>query len=373
MGPMGETMKVHERPGGNGITGILPAMDSGRFCIGTLFFARTRIGTGLLGLLAGVGLLVGLTACQPDSPKIVHRSELHMGTTVTITVVAADSNKAQSALDLGFAEVAAMEAIFSSYRTDSDLARVNAAAGDTPVTVPEPFIALLEHARTVAWQSHGAFNPLVGPAIKRWGIPEAPRVPSDTELAELRSLLDLSEIHINPIHGEVYLARPGMALGLGGIAKGFSADRVVARLKEYGILAGIVAVAGDVTTFGQRPDGAPWRIGVRNPKGGDAPLRQLALSDGAVSTSGDYERFFELDGVRYHHILDPRTLHPARAGLTAVSVIAPSGVLADGYATALFVMGSRAGVALVEQLDGVEALFVTDTGAVITTGGWPDG
>lgn len=326
------------------------------------------------GLLVGplVGLVIGLWGCQQGSPKIVHRSELHMGTTVTITVVARE-DEAKYALDMGFAEVAAMEAVFSSYRADSHLSKVNTAAGDEPVLVPESFIVLLKHALLVARQSGGAFNPLVGPAVKRWGIPEAPRVPSDAELNALHSLLDLAEVHINPIRGTVYLSRPGMALGLGGIAKGFTADRVVVRLKEHGINGGIVAVAGDVTTFGLRPDGTPWRIGVRNPQGGDAPLRQLALTDGAVSTSGDYERFFELDGVRYHHILDPRTLRPARVGLTAVSVLAPSGVLADGYATALFVMGPKAGLALAEHLEGIEALFVADTGAIISTSGWPDG
>ncbi len=292
-----------------------------------------------------------------------------MGTVVSITVVAKGERRAATALNAAFAQVAAMEKMFSGYRDDSDLARVNRAAGKGPVAVPTAFIELMRYAMRVARDSGGAFNPLVGPAVKKWGIPEHPRVPSGEELAALLPLLDLNGIVLTD--DAVMLTQPGMALGLGGIAKGFTADRVVATLKELGIKGGIVAVAGDVTAFGTRPDGTPWRIGVRDPKGAVAPLRKLPLTDGAVSTSGDYERFFELDGVRYHHILDPRTLYPARAGLTAVSVLAPSGVLADGYATALFVMGADAGVALAERLPGVEALFVTDDGRQLASGGWP--
>jgi len=145
---------------------------------------------------------------------------------------------------------------------------------------------------------------------------------------------------------------------------------VAALLKARGIRSGIVAVAGDLMVFGARPDGTPWRIGVRHPRDPDRPLATLALTDGAVSTSGDYERYFEVDGRRYHHILDPRTLWPATDAVS-VTVLAPQGVVADGLSTGLFVMGVAAGLKVVEAMPGVEALFVAPDGTVTASSGWP--
>jgi len=318
---------------------------------------------------AVVGTLVG---CQRGDLQIVHRTEPHMGTSVTIKVVTADAGLAQAALDAGFAEVAAMEQMFSSYRTDSDLSRVNRGAGRGPVAVPDGFVALVAAAKGLALESSGAFNPLLGPAIALWGIPHDPHVPGNTALAAIRPLIALDGLSWDEGAGTVTLAHSGMALGLGGIAKGYTADRVVARLKDLHITAGIVAVAGDVRVFGQRPDGTAWRLGLRDPDGGAQPLLRLTVASGAISTSGDYERFFEIDGVRYHHILDPRSLYPAR-GVRSVTVTAPSGLLADGLATALFVMGSKEGLALVERTNGVEALFVLASGDQMASEGWPNG
>lgn len=317
--------------------------------------------------------LVLLAACERNHATIVHRSAPYMGTTVEITVVAGSTDEGERAISEGFSEVARMELMFSSYRQDSDLARVNAAAGHGPVPVPRPFVELLEKAKKVAEVSDGAFNPLVGPAVKLWGIPEAPQVPSREELERLLPLTALGGLSVSAADGTVALSRPGMALGLGGIAKGYTAERVAARLRERGIGAGIVAVAGDIRTFGTRPDGQPWRIGVRRPRAGAEPAAVLEMGDGAVSTSGDYERYFELGGVRYHHILDPRTLWPARSGTAGVTVLAPDAATADGLATALFVMGPQAGLQLVQRLPGVEALYIAEDGTQSASAGWPGG
>jgi thiamine biosynthesis lipoprotein len=293
-----------------------------------------------------------------------------MGTTVELTVVAPTPEAGEAALKAGFAEVARLEQVFSSYRTDSELAAVNARAGSGPTPASSDFVTLLARSLAVARDTGGAFNPLMGPVIKLWGIPQAPKVPTPEELVALKPLVDLKGVTVNAKAGTVTLARPGMALGFGGIAKGYTADRVKALLEARGIRAGIVAVAGDLRVFGTRPDGSPWRIGVRHPRDDTKPLATLALTDGAVSTSGDYERFFVVDGKRYHHILDPRTLWPATDAVS-VTVLAPQGVVADGLSTALFVMGVDAGQALVERTPGVEALFVAPDGTVTASSGWP--
>lgn len=293
-----------------------------------------------------------------------------MGTTVEITVVAPDTATGEAAVAAGFAEVERLEQVFSSYRADSELSTLNGRAGEGPVAASGDMVDLVGRAIAIARETGGAFNPLMGPAIKLWGIPEHPRVPSDAELAALRPLTDVGGVTVTPGEGTVTLARPGMALGLGGIAKGYTADRVAALLRHRGISAGIVAVAGDLHVFGTRPDGRPWRVGVRHPRRADRPMAALLLTDGAVSTSGDYERYFEVDGRRYHHILDPRTLRPA-ADTVAVTVLARDGTTADGLATALFVMGPKAGLSLVERLPGVEALFAAPDGRVTASSGWP--
>lgn len=289
-----------------------------------------------------------------------------MGTSVSLTVAAKGNRLGERALDAGFAEVARLEGVFSSYRTNSDLARVNRGAGAGVVSVPPEFIELTRRAFAITDLTDGAFNPLVGPAVKLWGIPENPRKPAAAELEGLLPLLEPSWVTVEDTG--VGLKAAGMALGFGGIAKGYTADRVADLLASIpGISGAVVAIAGDIRVFGTRPDGSPWRVGVKRPKGGTESI--LSMTSGAVSTSGNYARFFELDGVRYHHILDPRTLMPSRA-VTAVSVTAPDATTTDALATALFVMGADDGLALVTRMDGAEALFILPDGIRRASPGW---
>ncbi len=315
-------------------------------------------------------LLVAALNCSPGGSRVVRRSAAHMGTVVTISVVATSKSHGEQSIDRGFAEIARLEQMLSSYRATSVLSRLNAMAGAGPVSVPEEFIELILVAQEVAASTGSAFNPLMGPAVKLWGIPENPRVPSPEALEALRPLTDLAGLSVMPQRGTVALSRPGMALGLGGIAKGYTADRVTEILKGLGVTGGVVAISGDVRVFGTQPDGSPWRVAVQDPGGGPDPIAVIEMSGGALSTSGDYQRFFEQDGIRYHHILDPRTLRPTR-GLASVSVLTADGVRADALATAVLVMGAVEGLAYVEASAGVEALFVDQNGHLTATSGWP--
>jgi thiamine biosynthesis lipoprotein len=159
-----------------------------------------------------------------------------------------------------------------------------------------------------------------------------------------------------------------MSFDTGGIAKGYAADKAVETLKALGISSGLVAIAGDIRAFGSKPDGSPWTIGIRNPRGAEANddvMATLELSDEAVSTSGDYERFFMREGVRYHHILDPRTGYPARENIS-VTVVAPEAVFTDGFSTGVFVMGPEKGLQLLETL-GYEGIIVGHDGKMFLT------
>ncbi len=310
------------------------------------------------------------SSCAARDEEIVTRSAHHMGTVVTLTVAASDERSGVRAIERGFAEVARLEQLLSSYRRDSDLSRLNAQAGTGPVRVPRDLADLAHAAAAVAAQTGGAFNPLMGPAIKLWGIPQNPRVPSSEELQTLYPLIELSGLSVQRAQGTITLARSGMALGLGGIAKGYTADRVVEVLRAEGIRGGVVEISGDVRAFGRGPGRRPWRVGVQDPRGDDVPLMAVEVGDGAVSTSGDYERFFEVDGIRYHHILDPRTLQPTR-GLISVTVLARRAIEADALATAVVVMGAVDGLAFVERTAGVEALLIDEDQDRLVSSGWP--
>ncbi len=184
----------------------------------------------------------------------------------------------------------------------------------------------------------------------------------------VRPLVDLSQIQLDEQAHSVFLARPGMRIDVGGIGKGFAADWAVEAMRGAGATAGVVALSGDIKTFGRMPDGERFLFGLQHPRKKEAIFGRLELEDEAVSTAGDYQQFFSQEGVRYHHILDPRTLKPAR-GCQSVTVVAAEGVMADGLDTGIFVMGPEAGMALVERSPGVEAVIVDAEGTVLVSSG----
>ena len=296
---------------------------------------------------------------------------MHMGTIVTITAVARTEAMAQAAVAAGFQEIQRLEGLLSTWIPTSELSRVNAAAGRQPVKVSPETMAILKRSLEIARLTEGGFNIAVGPAVEAWSVMERARVPDEAELQAFRPLADLSHIHLDEAAGLVFLDLPGMQVDVGGIGKGFAADLAVKVLQDAGASAGVVALSGDIKTFGSLPGGTGFPFGIRHPRKEGAILARIDLRDEAISTAGDYERFFERDGVRYHHILDPKTLQPAR-GCQSVTVIAREGVVADGLDTGIFVMGPKRGMELVEQLPDVEAVIVDRDGKIWVSAGLKD-
>jgi thiamine biosynthesis lipoprotein len=184
-------------------------------------------------------------------------------------------------------------------------------------------------------------------------------------------LVDLTAVHVDAQAQTVFLEKIGMRIDVGGIGKGYAADQAVMAMKKAGALAGVVALSGDIKTFGQLPGGRRFPVGIQHPRKEGEVLVFIDLEDEAISTAGDYERFFERDGVRYHHILDPKTLQPARS-CQSVTVIAREGIWADGLDTGIFVMGPELGMKLVEALSNVEAMIVDHKGQVHVSSGLRD-
>ncbi len=344
-------------------------MDTCRSVIAASPWYGCKAAPTCLYLLAWLVMLVSGCLRQPSPPDVmVKRAQMHMGTVVMITAVAQTEPTAQAAIAAGFKEIHRLDELLSTWIPTSDLSKVNLAAGREPMKVGPETLTLVKRSLEVADLTAGGFNIAIGPAVAAWGFGTQTRVPDGVELASLRKLVDLSHVTLDERSSTIFLTLPGMRLDVGGIGKGFAADRAVAVMQAEGATGGIVALSGDIKTFGRMPDGKPFLLGIQHPRQEGALLARVELQDEAISTAGDYEQVFEQDGNRYHHILDPRTLQPAR-GCQSVTVIAKEGIVADGLDTGIFVMGPERGMELVERLPDVEAVVVDRDGKIWVSSG----
>ena len=332
-----------------------------------MFLVRADMIMFFLSFILTVGS--GCVDLSPVSPAVVvKRMQMHMGTLVSITAVASSDQAANRAIDAGFKEVKRLEQLLSTWIPESELSHVNVSAGKTPVQVGPDTLAVVQGAIQVAEMTDGGFNIAIGPAVDSWSVLDDQRIPTESDLKALRPLVDLQAVHVDVWKRTIFLEKAGMRIDVGGIGKGYAADQAVDALQRAGAVAGVVALSGDIKTFGRLPGGKMFPVGIQHPRQEGAVVAWIDLQDEAISTAGDYERFFERDGIRYHHILDPRTLQPARS-CQSVTVIAREGVWADGLDTGIFVMGPERGMELVEQLPDVEAIIVDQDGRMLVSSG----
>ena len=263
-------------------------------------------------------------------------------------------------------EARRIELKFSRYRDSSVVSEINRNAGRTPVAVDEETDMLIESALDLAAITGGRFDPTVGALRRAWDF-KSGRVPSQDEVSALLPLVNSAAVSRRD--RTVFLRRAGMEIDLGGVGKEYAVDRAAELLRQEGIRAAIVSFAGDVHTIGSRGDGRPWKVGVLDPRDrGRCRFAVRTLADAGVATSGDYERGFMKDGVRYHHILDARTGWPAR-GVASATVVAASAFRAGQFATAAFLLGAEEGLALLEETPGVEGALITEAGTILPTTG----
>ncbi len=316
------------------------------------------------GRLLCLFLCVFVAACAPED-KTYRKSTIIMNTVVTITAVADSSEKAESAIDAAFDEIYRLEQLLSFWTDESEIAAIYNSAGVKPVKVSPETLEIIERALYISEKTGGAFDPTVGPLMRLWDFNEY-KMPTEEEIKKNIGLVDYGKMEIDIVNSTAFLATKGMSFDTGGIAKGYAVDRAVEVLKKKGIQSGLVAIAGDIRGFGPKT----WNIGIRNPRAtgeDDYLMASVKIKDEAISTSGDYERFFVKDGVRYHHLLDPTTGLPAM-GTWSVSVIAKEAVLTDGFSTGVFVLGPQKGLEILKE-SGIEGIIVVDGGEILTTGG----
>jgi thiamine biosynthesis lipoprotein len=300
-------------------------------------------------------------------PQPYRETRFLMDTVIEIT---AYGPGAEPAVQAALAEFERIQAISDRFSPDSQVTHINQLAGVDKVVVDPCLLNMVNRAKEMSEQTDGAFDISVGPLTRLWDVGhKGDYVPTQAELEQVLPLIGYSRVAVDMAAHTVYLSKPGMSLDLGGIAKGYAINQAVEILKAKGIQSALVNAGGDIRTIGQKPDGTPWRIGVQDPRNPDGMIVKIALTEwDMLETSGDYQRYFIKDGIRYAHILNPKTGLQSRevASVTLVYKHQRSGLVPS---SAFQVLGVERGLMILQRFPGVEAIFVTVDGRIVTTPG----
>jgi len=312
----------------------------------------------LLGVLA-------FASCKDKEPT---RTEFVFGTVCTINLYAAGTAEIQEEI---FNRLRELESILSANRDDTNIAAINRAAGIEPVKAAPETLQILKKALLYRERTDGAFDPAIGPLVKLWNIgTEEAAVPSPEAIQSAISLVNGKNVIIDEEAGTVFLAERGMRLDLGAIAKGYAADEAARIISSHGITRAMIDLGGNIYAMGEKANNKPWNIGIRDPEETRGqPILSLPVSNMSVVTSGVYERFFEENGIRYHHILDPKTGYPAHNGLISVTIVTPVSIDADALSTSTFLLGIEKGMRLASEVPATNAIFINDKREVRITPG----
>jgi FAD:protein FMN transferase len=282
-----------------------------------------------------------------------------LNTVCEITIVDKSQKRADKAIRDVYAEIERLQKKFNYFDKESELSKLNDAAGIAPVQVGEETFGLIEKALEIGDITHGAFDVTVGPLISLWkkyrGIK---KLPPPGDITRLKRLVDYRKVRLDKKSLTVFLPEKGMRIDLGGIAKGYAAQRVAVQLKNNCIRNALVHLGGDMQLLGTSAGGQLWKIGVQHPRKQNEIVTVLKGRDESISTSGDYERFAIINGKRYHHIIDPKTGYPADKSISA-TIITDDSVMSDGLSTGIFVLGPEEGMRAVSKLRNTEAIIIS--------------
>lgn len=290
-----------------------------------------------------------------------------MGSAFEITVVGDDANQANKHIDAAVAEIKRIENLISSWDKDSETSAVNRNAGLKAIRVKKELFQLIERAKGISKLTDGAFDISYAAVDRIWKFDGSMKqIPAHKDIKLSVATVGAKHIELDAKNNAVFLKKKGMKIGFGAIGKGYAADKTKTLLQERGVTAGIINASGDMNAWGAKPNGDPWRVAISNPMNKNKVFALMPLQNRAVVTSKDYEKYVRFNGVRYAHIIDPRTGYPA-TGLISVTVFAPKAELADALATAVFVMGKEAGIDRINQLPDVDCILIDENGKISTS------
>ena len=323
--------------------------------------ARLRSAAALLSALLAVGL------ARPARAEWLSRiDDGIMGTRIVVELWSEQPDAGERAIDAVMAEMRHIDSSMSTYKPDSEVSRVNARAARGPVKISAELFGLLETALEYSRITDGAFDITYASVGFMYDF-RARHHPDDKEIAAALPAVNYHHLLLDRVTRSVRFTQPGVRIDLGGIAKGYAVDRGIDILQRLGVRHALVSAGGDSRIIGDR-FGKPWIVGIRHPDRKDEVIARLPLVDTAISTSGDYERYFDEHGVRYHHIIDPRTGHSASA-VRSATILAPTATRTDGLSKTAFVLGAEAALKIYARLADVEAILVRPDGKVLYSQG----
>ncbi|NLM13774.1 MAG: FAD:protein FMN transferase [Epulopiscium sp.] len=327
----------------------------------------------LIFLITIVSILSGC-ANNKGTNTVIKEEIYALGTVIQIQIYDGDEDKAKKAIEESAKRIQEIENKMTVNQEKSEVIQINENSGKNFVQISPDTFYVIEKAKHYSDLTEGAFDLTIEPIVKLWGIgTEHARVPKQEEIDDLLDLVDYKDVILDKNTQQVKLNKKGQAIDLGAIAKGYTGDEVKKILKENGIKTAFVNLGGNVVTLGSKLDGSPWRIGVQNPL--DERGKHIAVIevvDETIVTSGNYERYFMENGKRYHHIIDPKTGYPAEAGIISSTIVTDASIDADALSTSVYVLGLEKGMALIESLENVEAVIVTEDKKIYVTSGLKD-
>lgn len=289
-----------------------------------------------------------------------------MGTEVSVYLWSDDAEAGQAALEAVFHEAARIDRLMSTYKDGSEISEINRQAANSPVIVGDELYALIKRSIEISRLTEGAFDITYDSVGQHFDFRERQRPDEETVSQEIENI-DFQFLNLDDEAGTVAFERPGVRINLGGIAKGYVVERGIEIIGSRGIRHAIVSAGGDSRLLGDRR-GRPWMVGIRDPRKDGEIAISIPLADEAISTSGDYERYFDEDGIRYHHIIQPKTGRSA-SGVHSATVFGPDGVTTDALSTSVFVMGVDKGLRLIAGLPEYESIVIDETGQVYFSSG----
>lgn len=324
----------------------------------------------IIFMISALVLSIGLVSCSSKSEEPKSRTEIFMGTVVNVKIYDGD----EYVLDKAFNRVKEIEDLVSINKLGTELDKVNENAGIKEVKVSEESLYIIEKGLEYSRLSDGGYDISIGPLVKLWsiGLPEA-RVPSEEEIKEKLTKINYKDIELNKETREVFLKKKGMILDLGSIAKGYTADEIVKILNEEGIKKAVVDLGGNIYALGEKEKNKPWKIGIQNPFSdrGDV-VGGVYVENKSVVTTGIYERFLEEGDKKYHHILNPKTGYPYESEIAGVTIISDKSIDGDALSTLVFTKGIDEGIEFINNLDGIDAIFIDNNRNVYLTEGIKD-